>query len=207
MLPDNGARLPETNWSAVAGVTVLDRYRADNLWRCCEAVRELEGDMAEIGAYRGGSAKLLAQAVPHKPLHVFDTWQGMPNTWNLSHGEQYFAAGPAYHDASLTQVRSFLADCPSVELYPGTFPDTLNGHLRSKRFCLLHFDGDLYRTLWDALEFFWPRMPSGGLIVLDDWGRHETPGVISAAWDFFRDKQFELHADAVRHFAATVRKP
>ncbi len=43
-------------------------------------MRNKPGEVAEVGVYQGGSAKLLAKILPNKEIHLFDTFTGMPPT-------------------------------------------------------------------------------------------------------------------------------
>lgn len=45
------------------------------------------------------------------------------------------------------------------------------------KFSFVHLDGDLYQTTADALDWFWPRMVPGGVIILDDVDWPKCPGV------------------------------
>ena len=38
--------------------------------------KKIDGDIAEVGTYRGGSAKLICEAKGEKKLHLFDTFEG-----------------------------------------------------------------------------------------------------------------------------------
>lgn len=150
------------------------------LRRHAAAVRGVSGDVAEVGVYRGGSAKVLAAELPGRPLHLFDTFAGMP-------GE---AVGPAdnvcragdFGDTSEARVRRLV---PSARLYVGTFPGTASVLDDRVRFALVHIDVDLYRSTLDALAFFWPLLVSGGRVVLDDHNCPSCEGATLAAREFF----------------------
>ena len=43
-----------------------------------DATRRCWGEVAECGVYKGGTAKILAELVSDRPLHLFDTFCGMP---------------------------------------------------------------------------------------------------------------------------------
>ena len=45
-----------------------------------DSTRRCSGEVAECGVYKGGTAKILAELVPDRPLHLFDTFCGMPET-------------------------------------------------------------------------------------------------------------------------------
>jgi len=58
--------------------------------------------------------------------------------------------------------------CPNLELYK-----------------FVHIDVDLYHPTKDSLEYFWPRMALGGIIVTDDYN---WPGAKKAFEDFAKSK-------------------
>src|SRR5213075_2102558 len=55
---------------------------ADNLRSLHDLAREaanMQGDMVELGVYRGGSALAIRAGASAKTLHLFDTWKGLPH--------------------------------------------------------------------------------------------------------------------------------
>ena len=46
-----------------------------------------------------------------------------------------------------------------------------------RRFCLCHIDVDVYDSALHVLEWVWPRMPVGGVVVFDDYGFSSCTGV------------------------------
>lgn len=195
--------LSDALWELARHHTMLDRPRAEQLMSACAEAVGLDGDWAEIGVFRGGSAFLLSQWRKH--LHLFDTFCGTPvstcQTW-----EPYFLASPTFDKTSLDEVRELLAG-QRVQWYRGVFPQTWTDDLAERRYSLLHFDADTYQCLRDALSRFWPRLVPGGIVLIDDWGRRETPGVIKAALEFVADTRCRLYADPEVHYTAVLRKP
>src|SRR5947209_10466441 len=57
---------------------LLQPIEATQLMLALEAVRKIPGEMAEVGAFQGVSAKLLSTTDPERVLHVFDTFEGLP---------------------------------------------------------------------------------------------------------------------------------
>ena len=74
-----------------------------------------------------------------------------------------------------------------IHIYPGWIPNEFYrvSHLR---FRLVHIDVDLHEPTRDALEFFYPRLALGGMIVCDDYGSTYCPGARKAMDDYMRDK-------------------
>jgi O-methyltransferase len=162
--------------------TIVDRRRCYMLWQCARRACLVEGAAAELGVYRGGTARLLAHvfAGAKKPLHLFDTFEGMPEVDTLRdrHNQGDFRR------TSLASVNAFLADVAGVRVHPGLFPETTRD-LRSEKFAFAHIDADIYDSVFAACEFFYPRLSLGGVAVFDDYGFATCPGAKRAVDEFF----------------------
>lgn len=163
---------------------VEERY---NLWVLACAVQTLPGAYAEVGVYRGGSARFLCGAKGDAPLHLFDTFQGMPTVNPSTDG--HFQEGE-FADGTAETVRAYLAEWPNVHLHPGIFPHSAAGLSSDKnlRFKFVHLDVDLHLSTLHSLEWFYPRMERGGVIITHDYGLLEVPGVKLAFDEFLRGK-------------------
>ena len=64
----------------VARHTLIDTVRCFMIYQLVRQAGNLPGDLAEVGVYKGGTAKLLAKSVDPgtKKLHLFDTFTEMP---------------------------------------------------------------------------------------------------------------------------------
>jgi O-methyltransferase len=150
----------------------------------------LPGDFAECGVYKGGTAMLSARTLldagaPDRPLHLFDTFHGMPE-------EAAFDSGghePGdFGDTSLPAVRSRLAEFSNVRFHPGLIPATLS-EVTDRTFAFVYLDLDLYQPTLEALRFFYPRMVTGAALVGDDYGFPRYKDAAKRAVDeFFADR-------------------
>lgn len=169
----------------IVGYTVVDEVRCFMLYQYAKQTAQLPGDVAEVGVYQGGTAKLLAKVfeATNKVVHLFDTFTGVPpgDPTKDMHKEGDFA------DTSLKSVKNFLRDCNNIQLYKGIFPKT-SKPLNKQKFCLIHIDVDLYKSVMDCCAFFYPRMESGGIMIFDDYGFVTCPGAKKAVDEFFKDK-------------------
>jgi hypothetical protein len=156
-----------------------------NLYQFIIQARSLEGDIAELGVYRGGSAKLMGLLKGDKRLHLFDTFEGMPE---VRHGLDLHKAG----DFSGTQLRSvedYLRPCKDVLFYQGFFPESAAELSRTAtRFALVHLDADIYESTLAGLRFFYPRTVPGGIILCHDYSNVGCPGVKQAVSEFLVGK-------------------
>lgn len=147
------------------------------LYQAVAASEKVPGDMAEAGVYLGGTA-LIMLAASSKRLHLFDTFEGLP------HGEGAFAPGD--YAGSIPTVRANLAGHESrYEIHAGLFPGSAEG-FEDLRFSFVHLDLDLYDSTKAALEWFWPRMTSGGILLSHDYPL--SAGVVRAFDQFFADR-------------------
>jgi hypothetical protein len=156
-----------------------------NLYQLVQRTQNLPGDIAELGVYRGGSAKLICLLKGDRRLHLFDTFEGMPT---VRADVDRHRAGD-FADTSVEGVREYLGTFAGVEFYPGLFPGSaraLSG--APTRFSLVHLDVDIYESTKAGLEFFYPRLVAGGMMVSHDYRSRGCPGVRKAFDEFFADK-------------------
>jgi O-methyltransferase len=163
--------------------TLVDRTRCYMLYQVARQTSHIAGDVAEVGVYKGGTAKLLAQGLPHKTVHLFDTFAGMPET---NPDSDKHRAGD-FSDTSLAAVQQHLKDCGNVRFYQGLFPDTA-GPIERVRFSMVHVDADIYESVRACCEFFYPRLEKDAVLVFDDYGFPSCPGARKAVDEFFEDK-------------------
>lgn len=153
-------------------------------------VRGVEGDLAELGVYRGFTAKLIHHYVPERPLHLFDTFEGFDARDVASEKEktQVVASAGHFGDTSLQRARAYVAPVNNnVHFHKGLFPDSIPDGFADRHFALVHLDADLYEPISEGLRFFYPRMSPGGVIVVHDYNAWD--GARQAVDDYFRDKR------------------
>jgi hypothetical protein len=174
------ARLAGHDPSDVAH-SMLSMKRLDNVQSCIETVlaENVAGDLIETGVMRGGTVILMrailkAHGVSDRVVWAADSFEGLPGP-NVA---LYPAdAGAVWHLRPLTEVtlehvrRNFerydLLD-DQVRFLKGWFKDTLAGAPLT-RLSLLRLDGDLYESTMDALVPLYPKLSSGGFVIVDDY--------------------------------------
>lgn len=144
----------------------------DRCWMLLHLMRHalaLRGDFAEFGVFRGGTALLAAEVLretgDQRALHLFDSFAGMPET---SAGEA-FSAGD-FDQTSEGAVRALIAPTGAdARFHVGFIPDTFPAADVSD-LAFAHVDVDLYQSVTDCVEFAYPRLVSGGIMIFDDYG-------------------------------------
>ncbi len=156
-------------YAAIAPHTMVS---ADRCWILLHLMRHalaLSGDFAEFGVFRGGTALLTAQVLgeagDRRLLHLFDSFAGMPKT----SANESFSQGD-FAETSEAAVRQLVAPTgANVEFHVGYIPDTFQG-LKIDQFAFAYVDVDLYQSVLDCVEFAYPRLVPGGILLFDDYG-------------------------------------
>ncbi len=167
-----------------------DKARFFNFWFQTERLKDIPGAFAELGVYKGDSAYVLHLMDPSREFHLFDTFEGFTEK-DLA-DETGKAATYTKHnfaDTSIERVREKLNSGKFV-FHKGYFPDSASGLEDSIHFALVNMDVDLYNPTKAGLEFFYPRLVPGGVIMVHDYNP-DWPGIMKA----------------VDEFAATIRVP
>lgn len=167
--------------------TVVKEDRCYMLRQFSQYAAQLDGDFAECGCYRGGTAWLLGESSQGKEgrkLHLFDTFEGMPVLADSDPGGHKKGD---FGDTSLESVKELLSGYNHVEYHPGFIPTTFDGV--DGRFAFVHVDVDLFETSSACYEFFYPKMVKGGIMICDDYGfRKYQTSARKAVDSFFADK-------------------
>lgn len=164
--------------------TMVGRKRLENLHTVLDHVRvdNIMGDVAETGAWRGGSS-IFMQGYFHiwdmndRVVWVADSFEGLPKpTLAQDSGYDYSAERVPILSISLEEVEEnfrrygLLKD--SVKFLKGWFRDTLYD-APIKQLSVLRLDGDLYESTMDALIPLYEKVSTGGFVIVDDYGDFE----------------------------------
>jgi hypothetical protein len=152
-------------------------------------VQLIGGDIAECGVYKGASAFLMCRALSGASslVHLFDSFQGLAEPLPID--------GSYWRKGALSTGEQTLIDTligfENYRVYKGWIPERFQ-EVDSLTFRFVHIDVDLFEPTRDSLEFFYPRVATGGMLLLDDHGFRTCPGATKAAEDFFADKPEKL---------------
>jgi len=192
--------LPESVYYPGYGKTMLNRTRIENLVQLLESACGFDGDVIECGVYRGGSLAQIATVLkarrPEKRVFGVDTFEGHPYDYeqDIPEGGKVLHHKGLFAKSQLEKVRLYLGEAglTNVKLFKGLVEEVLPKELDNERFCFAHLDLDLYKSTKSALSFLVPRMTTGGIIVFDDYGNHESPGVTRAVDEILGENSVEI---------------
>lgn len=158
---------------------------AYQIFMAAERTGKIKGDIAEVGVYKGGSSKLICAAKKDKALHLFDTFEGIPEVSEIDKKVDNTRFFKGQFNAQFEEVKRYLSEFKNVYFYKGLFPETAKP-IKNKKFSFVNLDVDTHKSTKQCLEFFYPRMSRGGIILSHDYISAE--GVKKAFDDFFKDK-------------------
>jgi O-methyltransferase len=174
--------------------TMLSYQRLVTLWQQVRYLDRtgIDGALVECGTWKGGAAALMGLAhrrwgEASRDLHLFDSFQGLPEPDRAHDGEmavRYAGERAAGRLQSIGKCVGTLEDnkyvLTTIAQYPrslthyhvGWFQDTLPLACSSlKTIALLRIDGDWYESTKICLETLFPLVSSGGIVVIDDYGK------------------------------------
>lgn len=176
------------DWPAVAH-TMIGMKRLDNIQTCFQIAIEdrVEGDLIETGVWRGGAvilmrALLAAYGISNRSVWCADSFEGLPtpdpkkypaDSGDTHYTQKFLAVGLDEVKANFDAYG--LLD-GQVKFLKGWFESTLpSAPIEKLSICRL--DGDMYGSTMVALESLYPKLSSGGFLIVDDWtveGAHKA---------------------------------
>ncbi len=163
----------------------LDRLYT--LWQA--ALSAPEGPVAEVGVYKGGSAKFITETLRQAGrvpfFYACDTFMGHASTDAI---DATHHTVDKFFDTSVEEVRDYLSSYPNLEFLVGDIEET-SARLVDGRFGFVHVDVDVYRATGFCLRFFAPRLAPGAVIVVDDYGFVTCPGAKQAVDEFMAENE------------------
>jgi len=162
-----------------------DKVRFFNFWFQLERIKkeDIPGSLAELGVYKGQTARIIHTMEPSRPFHLFDTFEGFPGK-DLA-GESGDAATYTtehFSDTTAEKVRRYIGGNRNVIIHKGYFPESAAG-LENETYAFVTMDADLYKPTKEGLAYFYPRLAPGGVIIIHDYDV-KWEGIIRALDEF-----------------------
>ncbi len=158
-------------------------------------IASLPGDLAEIGVDYGATfCRLVAMAERRGcQAHAFDSFVGMdepgPNDNAAVYPKGKFDQGGV--EKFRKRMDSLCVPRDFYSLWSGFVSSCFHG-AEDLKFAFVYLDLDVYGPSKQALEFLWPRLHVGGILMVDDYNR-DVPGRVTQAID----EWMEVTSDAV----------
>ena len=180
-----------------------------------DLISNLEGDIVECGVGRGHSLFKLCCLASYenkgRTIYGFDSFEGFPepseedtSPRNPQKGEWNVATVETIERRLAKDGRiepSFIKN--NVKLIKSFFEESLTS-FDGERIAFLYLDVDLYESYKVTLEFFWPKVASGGVVAFDEYRNviEQFPGAVKAIDEFFGSlaTQIRFNEQADRYY-------
>lgn len=171
--------------------TLVDPNRLRNLEQLLLSIQNIEGNAAEVGVYWGGTGRLICQNANSK-VFLIDTFSGLP----AEHEKDNYCKKGMFNETSIERVLRTLESCENFTIMVQEFPKGDTSKLDNLKFKIVHIDVDIYESTKNCLEYFYPRMVPGGVIVIDDYNEKNCAGCKTAVDEFMHLKPDYLHTSS-----------
>ncbi|MCT4643755.1 MAG: TylF/MycF family methyltransferase [Carboxylicivirga sp.] len=163
-----------------------DKIRFYAFWLQLKRISEkkIQGSIAELGVYKGETAKLIHHMLPDRNFYLFDSFSGLPKQVIKEDCDGTVRPQTVQFDnTSPQEVLQYIdGDNAHLHIKEGVFPQTTEG-MPDEQYALVHIDADLYQSTKDALEYFYPKLNQEGAIIIHDYN-HNWEGVKKAVDEF-----------------------
>lgn len=168
-----------------------------NLYQSAQYIvrNKIAGDIVECGCFTGGAAifldlcfKALRQT---KRFVLFDTFEGAP----LEHSDMVLGVRhdghklPDFEEAVRLNIAEAGARIKNFTLIRGNVLDTLAAY-KPGPIAMLRLDTDFYESTQIEFDVLYPKLASGGVIIVDDYGLFQ--GSRRATDEYFKTGKIPL---------------
>ena len=150
---------------------------------------QTQGELVELGVYKGETARLIHHYCPERVLNLFDTFTGFDQRDICKENDQIKSSESVkqFKDTTEQLVLDFISpQNNNVKIFKGYFPKSINQNFKPKSLAFVHIDPDLYEPTKEGLALFYPLLSKGGIMLIHDY--NAWPGARKAVDEFFLDK-------------------
>lgn len=177
------------NFEAIQPYTRQSRKRVEALIECLSLIdiNQVMGDVVECGVWRGGSIILARKLSPTRRCWLYDTFDGMtrPEAVDVSRItgrkalDSYLGTKKPNGKWMAVSLQDVIANLMETETYDPEFIRCVIGPVEQtlffeaclpKQIALLRLDTDWHASTKVELERLYPRLTSGGFLIVDDYG-------------------------------------
>ena len=188
----------EEFWRILPEVYDFTQLSIETIWSLYEAVRYItlkgiQGEIVECGVFFGGAMMLIVKTlqsmgVTDRKLWLYDSFEGFigeqaPDdiTWT---GDKVIGTMPDFQIIVNENMKSTGYPVENYSICKGDI-EVLAPVNRNGTIALLRLDTDTYYSTKAELEYFFPKLVQGGVVIIDDYGH--ALGARRATDEYFSD--------------------
>jgi len=193
-----------TLYNKIRNNTLVDRHRCYSLYLLMDQIKDVPGDILEVGTWRGGTAGIFTYLMTKKIVYLADTFEGVVKSADWEHYKN-----GAHADTSEELVINFLRNDLGVdnfEILRGIFPEDTGHRIKDKKLSLVYLDLDVYLSTKDAFNFIWKNISQYGIVVFDDYGMLSACPGISKFVNEIKDDHDKIFLQNLNGQAYVIKK-
>ena len=150
--------------------------------------KKISANVAELGVWKGETARYINAYFPQSEFYLLDTFEGFCEE-DIKKEQSLNTKAKAsnsndFSDTSIEFVKQHLPNLQKCHFIKGYFPDSINQMPQDLNFSFVNIDVDLYQPILAGLEYFYPRMLKGGVILIHDYFHPYYTGTKQAVDEF-----------------------
>lgn len=187
------------------------------------ACHDIQGAIVECGVFKGGCSALMAEALSsqEKDIYLFDTFEGMSapteddahftrahNAHTMFKKLQYNnSIGSNWVHGPIDIVKNTMAQTghssAQIHYIQGMVEETLtNPENLPEKIALLRLDTDWYESTKIEMDVLYPRLQSGGILIIDDYGT--WTGAYKAVHEYIQNHNLPLFLNVDTSYGGAV---
>ncbi|EAL5649371.1 methyltransferase [Campylobacter lari] len=155
--------------------------------------KNIMGSVAELGVFRGKTAKEINRIFKNDIFYLFDTFEGF-NEKDINE-EIGLAKQANINDFSNTSLNFVKKQMPYLDkccFMEGYFPETIVKIPQDEKFKFVNIDMDLYQPILEGLVYFYPKLVKDGVILIHDYFHPYYTGAKRAVDEFCKNNNIEI---------------
>ena len=156
------------------GITMVSEDRFETVLEYQNVIQKIKGDIVECGVWAGGMSIFLAKLFPTKDIWVCDSYEGCQNPSDANYQFEHERHHAGLYAMDLESVQNNftkygLSDEPRIHFLKGFVRDILKPEVCPiKTISLLRIDVDSYSATLEVLDYLYPKVKKGGMVIFDD---------------------------------------
>tara|TARA_B100000963_G_scaffold358375_1_gene382906 strand:+ start:163 stop:915 length:753 start_codon:yes stop_codon:yes gene_type:complete len=170
-------------YSSLKDLTLVDEARAFTLWHSSQSLKDIKGDIFDIGCMKGGAGILMSIANKNKSCKTYfiDTFEGFVKTIGSHKKNETFVYKNT--DELIRNIKNYRIS--NFKILKTRFPKNFNFKGKIK---LCHLDINVFEDTVKSFLEIDRYLIKGGIVVFDDYGIFKVDGIINAIRKLIKKK-------------------
>jgi O-methyltransferase len=157
-------------FSKVKNLTLLDEPRAYTLWQAVNNLKNVNGNILDIGCLLGGAGFIMSKSNLKGNTYLFDTFAGFKKDDGL-HKKEVFK----FEDILFVRKKIKSLKLRKTKVFKSYFPNNLPIKINKIKVC--HIDVNTYIDTKKIFYFVEKKIVKNGIIIFDDYGIWGVDGI------------------------------